>query len=180
LALKRKAAGYPGRLTVSSKYNVLPGTDGYFRSLAQEVAAGYPEIEYENFIADDFARRIVADPHRLDVVVLPNLYGDIFSDEASALVGGLGVAASGCYGDEYAYFESVHGTAPDIAGQHVINPTATMLSAAMMLRHLDFEDGAAALEQAIEDVYREGKALTPDQGGSAHSEDFCDAVRTKL
>jgi isocitrate/isopropylmalate dehydrogenase len=180
LAQERKAAGHPGRLTVSSKYNVLPGTDGYFRALAQEVAAGYPDLEYENFIADDFARRIVADPHRLDVVVLPNLYGDIFSDEASALVGGLGVAPSGCYGDEFAYFESVHGSAPDIAGQHVINPTATMLSAAMMLRHLGFEDGAAALEGAIEDVHRDGKVLTPDQGGSSHTEDFCDAVRAKL
>jgi isocitrate/isopropylmalate dehydrogenase len=180
LALERKAAGYPGRLTVSSKYNVLPATDGYFRQIAQEVAAGYPELEYENFIADDFARRIVADPQRLDVVVLPNLYGDIFSDEASALVGGLGVAASGCYGDEYAYFESVHGTAPDIAGQHIINPTATMLSAAMMLRHLGFEDGAVALEGAIEGVYAEGRSLTPDQGGTAHTEEFCDAVRARL
>jgi isocitrate/isopropylmalate dehydrogenase len=180
LALQRKAAGYPGRLTVSSKYNVLPRTDGYFRAIAQEVAAGYPALEYENFIADDFARRIVADPHRLDVVVLPNLYGDLFSDEASALVGGLGVAPSGCYGDDFAYFESVHGSAPDIAGQHIINPTATMLSAALMLRHLGFEDGAAALEAAIEAVYREGEALTPDQGGTAHTEDFCDAVRARL
>jgi 3-isopropylmalate dehydrogenase len=180
LARQRKAAGFPGRVTVSGKYNVLPGTDGYFRRIAQEVVEGHPDLQYENFIADDFARRIIADPHRLDVVVLPNLYGDIFSDEASALVGGLGVAASGCYGDEYAYFESVHGSAPDIAGQHVINPTATMLSAAMMLRHIGFEDGAEALEEAIAEVYREGKALTPDQGGSAHTEDFCDAVRTKL
>jgi len=180
LVRQRKAAGYPGRLTVSSKYNVLPGTDGYFRALAQEVAARYPEIEFESFIADDFARRIVADPHRLDVVVLPNLYGDIFSDEAAALVGGLGVAASGCYGDEYAYFESVHGTAPDIAVQHIINPTATMLSAAMMLRHLGFRDAASALESAIEAVYREGRSLTPDQGGTALTEDFCDAVRSKL
>jgi isocitrate/isopropylmalate dehydrogenase len=180
LALQRKAEGHPGRLTVSSKYNVLPGTDGYFRRLASEVAAGYRDLEYENFIADDFARRIVAEPHRLDVVVLPNLYGDIFSDEASALVGGLGVAPSGCYGDDFAYFESVHGSAPDIAGQHVINPTATMLSAAMMLRHLGFEEGASALEQAIAGVYQDGRALTPDQGGAAHTEDFCDAVRARL
>ncbi len=112
--------------------------------------------------------------------MLPNLYGDIFSDEASALVGGLGVAPSGCYGEDYAYFESVHGTAPDIAGQNVINPTATMLSAAMMLRHLGFEDAASALEGAIAAVYRNGKALTPDQGGGAHTEEFCDAVRAKL
>lgn len=180
LAVQRKAAGYPGRLTISSKYNVLRESDGLFRRVAEEVAAGYPELECESFIADDFARRIVADPHRLDVVVLPNLYGDIFSDEASALVGGLGVAPSGCFGDEYAYFESVHGTAPDIAGQHVINPTATMLSAAMMLRHLGFQDAASTLEGAIAAVYREGKSLTPDQDGTAHTEDFCEAVRAKL
>lgn len=180
LALQRKATGYPGRLTISSKYNVLRESDGLFRRVAEEVAAGFSDLECESFIADDFARRIVADPHRLDVVVLPNLYGDIFSDEASALVGGLGVAPSGCYGDDYAYFESVHGTAPDIAGLHVINPTATMLSAAMMLRHLGFDDAAAALEAAIAAVYREGRTLTPDQGGRAHSENFCGAVRAKL
>jgi isocitrate/isopropylmalate dehydrogenase len=180
LALQRKAAGYPGRLTVSSKYNVLPGTDGYFRRIAQEVAEGYPELQYENFIADDFARRIVAEPHRLDVVVLPNLYGDIFSDEASALVGGLGVAPSGCYGDDFAYFESVHGSAPDIVGQHVINPTATMLSAAMMLHHLGFAEDGERLQRAIEAVYAEGRSLTRDQGGAASTEDFCAAVRVKL
>jgi isocitrate/isopropylmalate dehydrogenase len=180
LALQRKKQGYPGRLAVSCKYNVLRETDGLFRRIAREVADGYPELQHEDFIADDFARRIVAEPHRLDVVVLPNLYGDIFSDEASALVGGLGVAPSGCYGDDYAYFESVHGTAPDIAGRHVINPTATLLSAAMMLRHLGLDEDADALEAAIAAVYAEGRALTPDQGGTAHTEEFCEAVRAKL
>jgi isocitrate/isopropylmalate dehydrogenase len=180
LALLRKSQGYPGRLTVSCKYNVLRESDGLFRRVAREVAARYPELQYEDFIADDFARRIVAEPHRLDVVVLPNLYGDIFSDEASALVGGLGVAPSGCYGDEFAYFESVHGSAPDIAGQHVINPTATMLSAALMLRHLGFEEDGERLETAIAAVYGEGRSLTRDQGGTASTQDFCDAVRAKL
>ena len=180
LALQRKAQGYPGRLTVSCKYNVLRESDGLFRRVAREVAANYPELQYEDFIADDFARRIVAEPHRLDVVVLPNLYGDIFSDEASALVGGLGVAPSGCYGDDFAYFESVHGSAPDIAGQQIINPTATMLSAALMLRHLGFEEDSERLETAIAAVYAEGRALTPDQGGAAHTQDFCNAVQSKL
>jgi isocitrate/isopropylmalate dehydrogenase len=180
LALQRKTQGYPGRLTVSCKYNVLRESDGLFRKVAREVAAGYPGLQYEDFIADDFARRIVAEPHRLDVVVLPNLYGDIFSDEASALVGGLGVAPSGCYGDDFAYFESVHGSAPDIAGRHIINPTATMLSAAMMLRHLGFEEDGERLERAITAVYAEGRSLTPDQGGAAHTQDFCDAVQAKL
>ena len=180
LALQRKAQGYPGRLTVSCKHNVLRESDGLFRRVAREVAAQYPELEYEDYIADDFARRIVAEPHRLDVVVLPNLYGDIFSDEASALVGGLGVAPSGCYADDFAYFESVHGSAPDIAGKHIINPTATLLSAAMMLRHLGFDEDGERLERAIAAVYAEGRSLTPDQGGTAGTEDFCAAVRARL
>jgi isocitrate/isopropylmalate dehydrogenase len=180
LALRRKQQGYPGRLTVSCKYNVLRESDGLFRKVAREVAAQYPELEYEDFIADDFARRIVADPHKLDVVVLPNLYGDIFSDEASALVGGLGVAPSGCYGDDFAYFESVHGSAPDIAGKHIINPTATMLSAAMMLHHLGFDEDGGRLERAIAAVYAQGRDLTRDQGGTAGTGDFCDAVRKQL
>jgi len=180
LALQRKAQGYSGRVTVATKHNVLPQTDGLFRKVAADVASKYPDLQYENFIVDDFARRLVAEPHRLDVVILPNLYGDILSDEAAALVGGLGVAPSGCYGDNFAYFESVHGSAPDIAGQHVINPTATMLSAAMMLRYLEMPEEADRLEGAIAAVYAEGKVLTRDQGGDASTEAFCDAVRSKL
>ena len=180
LAMQRKQLGYPGKVTVSGKYNVLPRTDGYFRAIVQEVVEEYPELTYEQFITDDFARRIVATPHSLDVVVLPNLYGDILSDEAAALVGGLGVAPSGCYGDDYAYFESVHGSAPDIMGQHVINPTATLLSAKLMLEHLGHNDAAARLEAAIMTTYREGTVLTPDQGGNAHTEEFCEAVERHL
>jgi isocitrate/isopropylmalate dehydrogenase len=180
LAMQRKMAGYPGKVTVSAKYNVLPRTDGYFRQLAEEVVAGYPDLKYEQFIADDFARRIVASPHSLDVVVLPNLYGDILSDEAAALVGGLGVAPSGCYANDFAYFESVHGSAPDIAGLHIINPTAVLLSAAMMLQHLGFEEERQRLEAAVAATYRQGEVLTPDQGGTAHTEEFCDTVRSHL
>ena len=180
LAMQRKAQGFPGKVTVSGKYNVLPRTDGYFRAIAEEVVGEYPDLAYEQFITDDFARRIVATPHSLDVVVMPNLYGDILSDEAAALVGGLGVAPSGCYGDDYAYFESVHGSAPDIMGRHIINPTATLLSAKLMLDHLGFEDAATRLESAVAMTYREGKALTPDQGGTAHTEDFCEAVKAYL
>jgi isocitrate/isopropylmalate dehydrogenase len=119
---------------------------------------------------------LIADAHELDVVVLPNLYGDILSDAAAGLVGGLGMAASGCYGDDYAYFESAHGSAPDIAGRNIINPTATLLSASMMLEHLGFDADARRLEGAVAEVYGEGKALTPDQGGSAATTEFCDAV----
>jgi isocitrate/isopropylmalate dehydrogenase len=180
LAQRRREAGHPGKVTSACKWNVLPRTDGLFRDVAAEVAAGYPDIEYEHFLADDFARRIVATPLDLDVVVLPNLYGDILSDEAAAIVGGLGIAPSGCYGEHFAYFEPVHGTAPDIAGTHTINPTSTLLSAAMMLEHLDLADAAARLEHAVEAVYAEGSALTPDQGGSASTERFCEAVIDRL
>ena len=112
LARRRKTEGHPGKVTCSSKYNVLPGTDGLFMDVAAKVARDYPDIRYETYLADDFARRIVASAQDLDVVVLPNLYGDILSDEAAGLIGGLGLAPSGCYGDSYAYFESVHGSAP--------------------------------------------------------------------
>ncbi len=180
LALQRKAGGYPGKVTCSSKYNVLPRSDGYFRQVVEEVVRQYPELLYEQFIADDFARRLVADPQNFDVVVLPNLYGDIFSDEGAGTIGGLGLAPSGCFGEGYAYFESVHGSAPDIAGQHIINPTATMLSAAMMLDYLELGDAGRRLERAVEASYAAGECLTPDQGGAATTEQFAEAVRSRL
>jgi isocitrate/isopropylmalate dehydrogenase len=180
LARRRAEQGHPGKVTASCKYNMLPQTDGLFRRVAREVADENPDVEFEDYIIDDFARRIVANPHDLDVVVLPNLYGDILSDEAAALVGGLGVAPSACYASDFAYFEPVHGTAPDILGTHTINPTATLLSAKMMLEHLEFGEAAEQLDQAIAAVYAEGSTLTPDQGGSATSDEFCDAVMRRL
>ena len=162
-------------LTCTSKYNMLPQTDGYFRDIAAELASEYPDVEFDTFIVDDFACRIITEPQRFDVIVMPNLYGDILSDAAAGLVGGLGLAASGCYGDDYAYFESAHGTAPDIAGLHIINPTANLLSAAMMLEYLGFRDQAENLDRAVRHVFATGE-LTPDQGGSASTEAFCEAV----
>ena len=159
---------------------MLPVTDGLFRDVARRVSEGYPDVTLETFIVDDFARRLVAAPHELDVVVLPNLYGDILSDAAAGVIGGLGLAPSGCYGDGYAYFESAHGSAPDIAGKGTINPTATILSAAMMLDHLGFEEAARRLETAVERVYAEGRRLTPDQGGTATTLEFSDAVARYL
>jgi isocitrate/isopropylmalate dehydrogenase len=180
LARKRKAAGRPGKVTCASKYNMLPQSDGLFRDVARRVAASYPDIAFETFIVDDFARRLVASPHDLDVVVLPNLYGDILSDAAAGVIGGLGLAPSGCYGDDYAYFESAHGSAPDIAGKNVINPTATILSAVMMLEHLGFTAEARRLEAAVERAYADGRSLTPDQGGRASTTEFCAAVAREL
>ena len=176
LARRRKASGRPGRVTCATKHNMLPGSDGLFREVTRRVALDYPDIEAQSFIVDDFAHRMIAAPHELDVVVTPNLYGDILSDAAAALVGGLGLAASGCYGDDYAYFESAHGTAPDIAGRNIINPTATLLSAGMMLDYLGFSDASRQLARALERVYAEGRVLTPDQGGTASTSAFCDEV----
>ena len=123
---------------------------------------------------------MIAHPEDLDVVVTPNLYGDILSDGAAGMIGGLGLAASGCYGTDYAYFESAHGTAPDIAGQNIINPTATMLSAAMMLDYLDMQEAALRLRQALGSVYSEGRILPRDRGGTASTTEFCAAVRALL
>jgi len=181
LARKRREHGHAGKVTCSCKYNVLPRTDGFFRRTVEAVIRDeFPEIEYEQFIVDDFARRLVASPHALDVVLMPNLYGDILSDEGAGTIGGLGLAPSGCYGDSWAYFESVHGSAPDIAGQHIINPTATLLSAVLMLEYLGFAEAAQRLDGAIAATYADGEQLTPDQGGSASTEAFAAAVQSRL
>ena len=169
-----------GQVTCATKHNMLRGTDGFFLEVAREIAAGYPGVNFESFIVDDFACRMIREPQRFDVVVMPNQYGDILSDAAGGLLGSLGLAASGCYGDDYAYFEPAHGTAPDIAGRHIINPTATLLSAAMMLEYLGLGEDAARLERAIASVYADGQTLTPDQGGTASTTEFCDAVAQAL
>lgn len=180
LARKRKAAGKPGKVTCGTKHNLIPETDGLFRDVVERIAPSYPDIEYENFIIDDFARRLIAEPQAMDVVVLPSLYGDIFSDAAGGVIGGLGLCPSGVYGKDYAYFEPIHGSAPDIAGQNIINPTAMLRTAAMLLAYLDFTTPAQRIEQAIDRVYAAGEHLTPDQGGTASTQDFCDAVAQLL
>ncbi len=168
------------KLTCATKHNMLRDTDGLFLEVTRAVAADYPEVEFEAFIVDDFACRMIREPQRFDVVVMPNQYGDILSDAAGGLLGSLGLAASGCYGDDYAYFEPAHGTAPDIAGKNIINPTASIFSAAMMLDYLDFGDQARRLEAAVTQVYAEGVTLTPDQGGGATTTEFCAAVHRAL
>ncbi len=180
LAVRRKAAGYAGRVSCGTKHNMLPQTDGLFRSMAQTVAKEFPAIEFDSFIVDDLAHRLVRDPGHFDVIVLPNLYGDILSDAAAGLAGGLGVAPSGCYGESYAYFESAHGTAPDIAGQNIINPTATLLSGAMLLEYLGFEAEGGGLRRAIDAVYADGAILTQDQGGHSSTTEFCAAVERAM
>jgi isocitrate/isopropylmalate dehydrogenase len=180
LARRRKAQGRQGKVTLAAKYNMLPMSDGFFKEVSEQVAGSFPDIDFETVIVDNFAHSLVVAPHNLDVVLLPNLYGDILSDAAAGLIGGLGLACSGCYGDNYAYFEPAHGTAPDIAGQNVINPTATILSTAMMLDYLGFSEEAKVLEMAVEKVYTEGRFLTPDQGGDSKTTDFTKAVAAHL
>lgn len=173
LALRRR-----GRLTIGAKWNVLPKSDGFFRDVVR--SAVDPAVELQEYLADDLARRLVAGPGELDVVLLSNLYGDLFSDEGAATVGGLGVCPSGCYGESYAYFEPVHGTAPDIAGRGLINPVATLLSAAMLLAYLGLDDAARRLEAAVDATLADGTCLTPDVGGSATTFEMADEVVRQL
>ena len=176
LARQRKSRGKPGKLTCITKSNVLKQSDGFFREVTEGVVKAYPELTYEHFHVDDGARRLVRFPQSMDVVLTMNLYGDILTDLAGETVGGLGMAPSGCFKDGWAYFESVHGSAPDIAGRGIANPTGCILSAVMMLEHMGLASEAAALEAAVARVYREGKTLTADQGGKASTKEFGRAV----
>jgi isocitrate/isopropylmalate dehydrogenase len=180
LAARRQRDGHPGKVTVSAKTNMLPKTDRWFCEIVAEVGAEYPGTELEQFIIDDMAHRLVLRPHELDVLLLPNLYGDLLSDEGAATIGGLGLAPSGCYGEHFAYFESAHGTAPDIAGRDLINPTATLLSAVMMFEHLGLHDEAQRLDHAVSTVYAHGEVLPVDQGGTAGTTQFAEAVAAAL
>lgn len=175
LARARQAKGKPGKVTCVTKSNVLPKTDGLFQQTAERVvrAAG---LDFEHFHVDDAARRLVRFPKSMDVVLCMNLYGDILSDLGAETAGGLGLAPSGCFGNGWAYFESVHGSAPDIAGRGIANPTATILSAALMLEHIGFGTEAERLRGAVGRVYRDGTTLTPDQGGGAKTRDMAQAV----
>lgn len=168
------------KVTCVTKHNMLGETDGYFLRIAEDIVGEYSDLVFESYIVDDFASRLVMEPQAFDVVVTPNLYGDILSDAAGGLLGSLGMAASGCYGENYAYFEPAHGTAPDITGTNTINPTATILSATLMLEYLGWESTAQELYLAVESVYQDGSSLTLDQGGTASTTEFVNAVRTKL
>src|SRR5579871_4035858 len=158
------------------KANIMKLSDGLFIRSIRAVAEQYPEVEYKELIVDNACMQIVLNPQQFDVLLLPNLYGDVMSDLAAGLVGGLGVVPSGNIGDDAAMFEAVHGTAPDIAGKGLANPTALLLSAILMLDHLGERSAARRIEAALERVYRDGKHLTRDVGGSAGTEEFTDAV----
>lgn len=163
------------RLAVVHKANVLPLTSGMFLETVMDVAKEYPDVETYDIIVDAAAMKLVRDPESFDVLVSTNLFGDILSDLMAGLTGGLGIAPSANVGERYAIFEPVHGSAPDIAGRGISNPTATMLTAAMMLDHLGLRDAAANIDAAIDKVLVSGP-VTADLGGKATTEEFTDAV----
>jgi isocitrate/isopropylmalate dehydrogenase len=168
---------YPrGRVTAVHKVGALKLTDGLFLDAAGAVARDYPDIEYETRNIDACAMGMVREPARFDVILATNAFGDILSDIAAGLAAGLGLAASGCIGERWAYFEPVHGTAPDIAGRGVANPCATILSAAMMVRYLGESASADAIESAVADVLAAGEVRTGDLGGKATSAQMTEAI----
>jgi isocitrate dehydrogenase (NAD+) len=150
------------QVTAVHKANIMKYADGLFLHVAEEVAQEYPDIEFNNIIVDNMCMQLVQKPDLYDVLVMPNLYGDILSDLCAGLVGGLGVAPGANIGDSVAVFEPIHGSAPKYAGQNKVNPTAAMLSGVMMLRYLNEMDAAERLEEAIASVIAEGKDVTYD------------------
>jgi isocitrate dehydrogenase (NAD+) len=168
------------KVTAVHKANIMKLSDGLFLKCCREVASHFSEIQYNELIVDNACMQLVMRPETFDLLVMPNLYGDIISDLAAGLVGGLGIVPGANLGDGHAIFEAVHGTAPDIAGKGLANPTALMQSAVLMLAHLGERDAATRLQQAIHQVYAEGEHLTGDVGGKASTTEFADAVIRKL
>jgi len=162
------------------KANIMKLSDGLFLKSIRAVALKYSDIEYQEMIVDNACMQMVLNPQQFDMLLLPNLYGDVMSDLAAGLVGGLGVVPSGNIGDECAMFEAVHGTAPDIAGKGLANPTALLMSGIMMLHHLNESTAANKIQAALEKVYREGRHATRDLGGTAGTKEFTDAVIAAL
>lgn len=155
------------KVTAVHKSNVLKQTDGLFLRVAREISQAYPEIDFEDKYVDASCALIVSHPHRFDVAVMPNQYGDILSDLCSSAAGSLGLGAGATYGTEASLFEPVHGTAPDIAGKGIANPVSQILSGVLMLRHLGEEQAAGAIESAVEDALLDPSNHTPDLGGKA-------------
>ena len=168
------------QVTAIHKANIMKLADGLFLRCGREVAKQFPEIQYKELIVDNASMQLVIRPETFDILLLPNLYGDIVSDLAAGLVGGLGIVPGANMGESHAVFEAVHGSAPDIAGQGKANPTALMLSSVMLLIHLGEKEAAHKLQNAIETVYREGNHLTGDVGGNSSTEEFTEAVINKV
>jgi isocitrate dehydrogenase (NAD+) len=168
------------KVTAIHKANIMKLSDGLFLKCCREVAAEFADITYNELIVDNACMQLVMRPETFDVLVLPNLYGDIISDLAAGLVGGLGIVPGANIGDHHAIFEAVHGTAPDIAGKGLANPTALMQSAVLMLAHLGEREASARLHNAVYKVYADARCLTGDVGGNASTAEFTDGVIAQL
>ncbi len=168
------------KMTVVHKANILKATSGLFLDVAREISQQYPDIETVEMIVDNTCMQLVMNPHQFDVIVTTNLFGDIISDLCAGLIGGLGMAPGANIGDDAALFEAVHGSAPDIAGKKIANPSALMLASALMLDHLDQRDKARRLRKSIRQTIADGDRLTADLGGSASTQEYTDAVIERL
>ena len=168
------------RVTAVHKANIMKLTDGLFLDSARKVSEDYPSIQFDDRIVDNLAMQLVMNPNQFDVLLLSNLYGDIVSDLCAGLVGGLGMVPAANIGEDYAVFEAVHGSAPDIAGKGIANPTALTFSGVLMLRHLGENEAADSIIQATFRVLQDGKVRTPDIGGSASTQEYADAVIAAL
>jgi isocitrate dehydrogenase (NAD+) len=174
------------KVTAAHKANIMKFSDGLFLRTAEQVAKEYSDIEFEDRIIDNLCNQLVTRPEEYDVIVLPNLYGDIVSDLGAGMIGGLGMAPGGNIGDEYAVFEATHGSAPKYKGMNKVNPMALMLSGVMMLRHLGEQEAAAGMESAIAAVIEEGRAVTydmkptRDDPTAVGTSDVADAIIEKM
>ncbi|MGI9054390.1 MAG: isocitrate dehydrogenase (NAD(+)) [Pyrinomonadaceae bacterium] len=168
------------KVTAMHKANIMKLSDGLFLECFYNMAKEFPDIEADDKIIDNACMQLVMRPEQFDVMVLENLYGDIVSDLCAGLIGGLGLAPGANIGEQGAVFEAVHGSAPDIAGQGIANPTAIMMSALLMLRHIGEMDAADRMEKALMDVFTEGNVRTKDLGGSASTADFATAIIEKI
>lgn len=179
-AFKYALANQRKTVTCVHKANIMKLSDGLFLDACREVSKRYPSIGYNEVLLDRACLNLVMDPSQFDVLVMPNLYGDILSDTCAGLIGGLGLTPSGNQGENGSIFEAVHGTAPDIAGQDKANPTALLLSACMMLKHLELGSHAAKIEQAVLDTIAARKVLTGDLGGKSTCSEYTEAICQKL
>jgi isocitrate dehydrogenase (NAD+) len=168
------------KVTIVHKANILKFSQGLFLDVGRMIAREYANIEFNEMIVDATAMNLVLKPEKFDVIVTTNLFGDILSDQISGLVGGLGLAPGGNIGLGGAIFEAVHGTAPDIAGKGVANPSALILAACMMLEYMNDGERAVRIRNALETTIREGKTVTGDLGGSASTDQFTDAIIARL
>ena len=175
LAMKRKR-----HVTCVHKRNILRITDGIFRESVFKVAEDYPSVSVDEVHIDAMAMRLIKEPERFDVIVATNMFGDILSDEAAQIVGGLGLAAGANIGDDYAMFEPVHGSAPKYAGKNKVNPIATILAAKMMMEYLGETEAAGLIQQAVVEVLKEGKIRTYDLGGNSTTQEVGEEIASKI